>query len=75
MLEIADWPHRRKKYPETCEWEKWEGVRDQLAGRNGVRDDNDKDERKAYSIFSEAVRDLALVEVCSIDTARRCSNS
>ena len=75
MLKIAESPSERELHPETCGYEKWEGVRERLAARNGVRDGGDRDMAQALLIFLEALRNLNLIKLCVIGVAGRYSYS
>ena len=69
MLEMAQSPSTRKRYPGTCKYEKWKGVRERLAARNGVKDVNDKEMEKAFLIFSDTVRVLNLIKLSGVGVA------
>ena len=63
MLEFAKSPRAQELYPKTCGYKKWEGVRDRLAARDGVRDGDDKDMAKAFSVFWETWQNLNFVKL------------
>ena len=52
----------QRLYSETCGYKKWEGVRDRLAARDGVRDGDDKEMEEAFALFCETLRILNFVE-------------
>ena len=62
MFKGAQSRHVQRLYSETCGYRKWEGVRDRLAARDGVRDSDDKDMEKAFSLFCETLGILNFVE-------------
>lgn len=60
MLEIAQSPSIQQQFPETCQYQKWEAVKDKLAASKGVRDGKDADMWCAHILYMDTLRLLNL---------------
>lgn len=56
MLEIAKLPTTQQQFPGTCQYQKWEAVKDRLVERKGVRDGNDADMWCAHILYKDTLR-------------------
>lgn len=63
MLEIAKLPSTQQRFPETCQYQQWEAVKDKLAASKGVRDGKDVDIWRAYILYKGTLRLLNLAEL------------